>query len=162
MLLSKKLYSLILVFTMAASVAIAQVPQQMPQQQQQEIDVSDGEINQFASVFVELQTMNEGVQQEMMSAVEEEGIEVERFNQIMQAQQDPNQDVDANEEELQNFAKASQAVEQIQAKVQKEMEKVITENDLTVERYQQIMMAVRSDAELQQRLQQKIQQDQEE
>lgn len=161
MLLSKKLYSLILVFTMAASVAIAQVPQQMPQQQQ-EIDVSDGEINQFASVFVELQTMNEGVQQEMMSAVEEEGIEVQRFNQIMQAQQDPNQDVDANEEELQNFAKASQAVEQIQAKVQKEMEKVITENDLTVERYQQIMMAVRSDAELQQRLQQKIQQDQEE
>lgn len=160
MLLSKKLYSLILVFTLAASVAIAQVPQQMPQQQQ-EIDVSDGEINQFASVFVELQSMNQGVQQEMMSAVEEEGIEVERFNQIMQAQQDPNQDVDANEEELQNFAKASQAVEQIQAKVQKEMEEVITENDLTVQRYQQIMMAVRNDAELQQRLQQKIQQDQE-
>jgi hypothetical protein len=159
MLLSKKLYSLILVFTMAASVAFAQVPQQMPQQQQ-EIDVSDGEINQFASVFVELQSMNQGVQQEMMSAVEEEGIEVQRFNQIMQAQQDPNQEVDANEEELQNFAKASQAVEQIQAKVQKEMEKVITENDLTVQRYQQIMMAVRTDTELQQRLQQKIQEGQ--
>jgi len=159
MLLSKKLYSLILIFTMAASVAFAQVPQQMPQQQ--EIDVSDGEINQFASVFVELQSMNQGVQQEMMSAVEEEGIEVQRFNQIMQAQQDPNREVDANEEELQNFAKASQAVEQIQAKVQKEMEKVITKNDLTVQRYQQIMMAVRTDTELQQRLQQKIQQGQE-
>jgi len=159
MLLSKKLYSFILVFTMAASVAFAQVPQQMPQQQ--DIDVSDGEINQFASVFVELQSMNQGVQQKMMSAVEEEGIEVQRFNQIMQAQQDPNKEVEANEEELQNFAKASQAVEQIQAKVQKEMEKVITENDLTVQRYQQIMMAVRSDTELQQRLQQKIQQDQE-
>lgn len=160
MLLSKKLYSFILVFTMAASVAFAQVPQQMPQQQQ-DIDVSDGEINQFASVFVELQSMNQGVQQEMMSAVEEEGIEVQRFNQIMQAQQDPNKEVEANEEELQNFAKASQAVEQIQAKVQKQMEKVITENDLTVQRYQQIMMAVRTDTELQQRLQQKIQQDQE-
>jgi len=159
MLLSKKLYSFILVFTMAASVAFAQVPQQMPQQQ--DIDVSDGEINQFASVFVELQSMNQGVQQEMMSAVEEEGIEVQRFNQIMQAQQDPNKEVEANEEELQNFAKASQAVEQIQAKVQKQMEKVITENDLTVQRYQQIMMAVRTDTELQQRLQQKIQQDQE-
>jgi len=159
MLLSKKLYSLILIFTMAASVAFAQVPQQMPQQQ--EIDVSDGEINQFASVFVELQSMNQGVQQEMMSAVEEEGIEVQRFNQIMQAQQDPNREVDANEEELQNFAKASQAVEQIQAKVQKEMEKVITKNDLTVQRYQQIMMAVRTDTELGQRLQQKIQQGQE-
>ncbi|SHJ19638.1 protein of unknown function [Tangfeifania diversioriginum] len=160
MLLSKKLYSLILVFTMAASVAFAQVPQQMPQQQQ-DIDVSDGEINQFASVFVELQSMNQGVQQEMMSAVADEGIEVQRFNEIMQAQQDPNQEVDASEDELQNFAKASQAVEQIQAKVQKEMEKVITENDLTVQRYQQIMMAVRTDTELQQRLQQKIQQDQE-
>ena len=159
MLLSKKLYSFILVFTMAASVAFAQVPQQMPQQR--DIDVSDGEINQFASVFVELQSMNQGVQQEMMSAVEEEGIEVQRFNQIMQAQQDPNKEVEANEEELQNFAKASQAVEQIQAKVQKEMEKVITENDLTVQRYQQIMMAVRTDTELQQRLQQKIQQGQE-
>jgi len=159
MLLSKKLYSFILVFTMAASVAFAQVPQQMPQQQ--DIDVSDGEINQFASVFVELQSMNQGVQQKMMSAVEEEGIEVQRFNQIMQAQQDPNKEVEANEEELQNFAKASQAVEQIQAKVQKEMEKVITENDLTVQRYQQIMMAVRTDTELQQRLQQKIQQGQE-
>jgi len=159
MLFTKRFFGLVLVFTMAASVAFAQVPQQMPQQQ--EIDVSDGEIDQFASVFVELQSMNQEIQQEMMGAVKDEGIEVQRFNQIMQAQQDPNQEVDASEEELQNFAKASQAVEQIQAKVQKEMEDVITKNDLTVQRYQQIMMAVRNDADLQQRLQQKIQQDQE-
>lgn len=160
MLLTKRFFGLVLVFTMAASVALAQVPQQMPQQQ--DIDVSDGEIDQFASVFVELQSMNQEIQQEMMGAVEDEGIEVQRFNQIMQAQQDPNQEVEANEEELQNFAKASQAVEQIQVKVQKDMEEVITKNNLTVQRYQQIMMAVRNDADLQQRLQQKIQQDQQE
>jgi hypothetical protein len=157
MLLSKKLYGLFLILLMGVSVVFAQVPQQMPQQQTTE--VSDGEMKQFAMAFVEIQNIEQKVQPEMIQAVEEEGIEVQRFNEIMNAQQDPNQEVDANEDELKKFASANREIEDIQNRTQREMLGKIAETGLSVDRYQEIMVAVRNDPELQQKLQQNMQEE---
>ena len=158
MLLSKKLYGLLIVFLMGASVVFAQVPQQMPEQQT--TDVSDDEIEQFALAFVEIQNIEQKVQPEMVQAVEKEGIEVQRFNEIMNAQEDPNQEVDASEDELKKFASANREIEDIQMRAQREMMGKITETGLTVERYREIMTALRNDPELQQKLQKNIQPEQ--
>jgi hypothetical protein len=157
MLLSKKLYGLFFILLMSASVVFAQVPQQMPQQQTTE--VSDDEIEQFALAFVEVQNIEQKVQPEMIQAVEEEGIEVQRFNEIMNAQQDPNQEVDASEDELKKFASANREIEDIQNRAQREMMGKITKSGLTVERYQEIMTAVRNDPALQQKLQSSMQEE---
>jgi len=154
MLLSKKLYGLFIILLMSASVVFAQVPQQMPQQQTTE--VSDDEMEQFALAFVEIQNIEQKIQPEMVQIVEEEGIEIQRFNEIMNAQQDPNKEVDASEDELQKFASANREIEDIQTRAQREMMGKITEAGLTVERYQEIMTALRNDPELQQKLQQNI------
>jgi uncharacterized protein (DUF885 family) len=155
MLLSKKLYGLFFIFLMGISTIFAQVPQQLPRQQT--TDVSDSEIEQFALAFVEIQNIEQKIQPEMVQIVEKEGIEVQRFNEIMNAQQDPNQEVDAGEDELKKFAAANREIEDIQNRAQREMMGKIDEAGLTVERYQEIMTAVRNDPELQQKLQQIVQ-----
>ncbi len=129
---------------------------QMPQEPAPAEDVSDGELGKFAVVFTETQTLNQQIQQEMMTAVQEEGLEVQRFNEIMEAQQDPNKEMDASEEEIAMFAAASQAIQEIQQEAQADIQKVISDNGLTVQRYQAIMMALRDDADLQQRLREQM------
>ena len=157
MLLSKRMYGLFFIFLMGVSVVFAQVPQQMPQQQTTE--VSDDEIEQFALAFVEIQNIEQKIQPEMVQIVEDEGIEVQRFNEIMNAQQDPNQEVDASEDELIKFASANREIEEIQTRAQREMMEKIAESGLSVDRYQEIMVAVRNDPALQQKLQSSIQEE---
>jgi hypothetical protein len=157
MLLSKKMYGLFFIFLMGVSVVFAQVPQQMPQQQTTE--VSDDEIEQFALAFVEIQNIEQKIQPEMVQIVEDEGIEVQRFNEIMNAQQDPNQEVDASEDELIKFASANREIEEIQTRAQREMMEKIAESGLSVDRYQEIMVAVRNDPALQQKLQSSMQEE---
>lgn len=157
MLTFKKTTSLFVLFFLGIATIFAQQPQQMPQQQQQQqIDVDDSEMKQFALAFAEIQSVDQEIQEEMVGAVEEEGLDVQRFNEILNAQQDPNQEVDANEDELKQFASANQEIEKIQSKAQEKMQKVIEDSDLTIQRYQEIMGAVRSNPELQQKLQEHI------
>lgn len=153
--LLKKLYSVILVFSLSLTAAFAQMPQQV----EPAADVSDNEMEQFAAAFQGIQQIDQELQPELVKAVQEEGIEVQRFNEIMNAQQDPNQEMDADEAELQKFASASREIEEIQTRAQKEMEEVVTKSGLGLERYQAIMAALQSDAELQQRLQQMMQEE---
>lgn len=91
-----------------------------------------------------------------MKAVQEAVLEVQRFSEIMEAQQDPNQEMDASEEEIAMLAAASQALQKIQQKAQQDIKKVISDNGFTVQRYQAIMMALRNDADLQQRLREQM------
>lgn len=149
MILLKKMYFIAVFFFLSISGIFAQLPQQPAQP----TEVSDAELVQFASVFIKIQSIDQQLQQKMVAAVQNEGIEVQKFNEILNAEQNANQEVDATEEELEKFAAAHKAVEQIQNLAQQDMQKVITDNKLTVPRYQEIMMAVQSDPELQQKLQ---------
>lgn len=137
----------------------AQPPQQMPLQQmpqQQTSDVSDEEVEQFANSFQKVQQVNQQSQQKMVGAVEEEGLDVQRFNEIQQAQQDPNQDAAASEKEMETFDAAMRQLQVIQNQAQQEMQEKIIEEGLTIERYQEIISMVQSDVSLQQRLQEQM------
>ena len=59
---------------------------------QPEKDISDKEIQQFASALQEVASINQETQQKMITTVEEEGLAVQRFNEILQSQQNPNKD----------------------------------------------------------------------
>ena len=131
-----------------------QPPQQLPPQQQQPSEpVSDAEVKQFASAFGEIQQINAKTQQKMVSTVENEGVEVERFNEIAQSQQDPSVDADASEEEMEIFNTVIQELQVVQNAAQQEMQQAVIDKGLTVERYQELMSQVQTDTNLQQRLQ---------
>lgn len=127
--------------------------QEAQPQQQQTGEISDQELQQFASAARQIQSINQDVQQEMVNVVQQEGLGIQRFNEIQQAQLNPNQEVEATREELKQYERSIQQLQTIQSQAQKEMESKIKEEGLTVERYQQIVAAIQSSPELQQKLQ---------
>src|SRR5690606_7755555 len=94
--------SLCVVFGFTAVQAqVNQVPAQMQQQQQKQAtpDISDEELQKFVDAFQEIQVENQKIQQKMIAEIQEEGMEVQRFSEIQQAQQNPNQEVEMTAEE---------------------------------------------------------------
>ncbi|WP_037320477.1 DUF4168 domain-containing protein [Salegentibacter sp. Hel_I_6] len=158
MIKSKKIAGLLFAFTLGTASVFAQT-QQLPQQQQQavEVDVSDEELSKFAEAYQEIRMVNQKAQQEMAQKVEESGFDIQRFNEIHQASLDPNADVEVTEEEKTKHEEVVAEIEGMQGEFQEEMEEAISKNDLDVERYEKIAMALQTDTELQQRLQQLMQ-----
>lgn len=150
---STKIAAFFLFFTILGSTAVfAQTTQQMPQQQQQKVEVSDAELSKFANAFQQVRMMGQQVQQEMMTTVQEEGMDIQRFNEIQQAAMNPEAEVTATEEEKKKHQDIVSELEEIQTGFQQQLEKVITDQGLTMQRYEQIAMGLQNDPELQERL----------
>ena len=152
MKLTKLFSSLLFVSIMGVSSVMAQTPA-APQPQQQKIEVSDSELTKFAQVFQQIRVVNQQAQQEMIQVVQEEDFELKRFNEIHQAQMNPQKEIEMTEKEEEKYELVVAELQNIQPKFQEKIENVISESELSMERYQQLAMALRSDAELQQRLQ---------
>lgn len=132
-----------------------QMQNQFGQQAQQVApsDVSDQELQQVASAIMKMQIFNQQIQQQMIDAVETQGLDAQRFTEIQQAQQNPNQESSATDEELKNFELASDELMKIQMEAQKEMEEMITGEGLTLERYEGIAMLIQQDTSMQKKFQ---------
>jgi len=159
MIRSKKIAGLLFAFALGSANVMAQTPQQMPQQQQQavEVDVSDEELSKFADAYQRIRMVNQKAQQEMAKKVEDSGFDIQRFNEIHQASLDPNTEVDATADEKKKHKEVVAEIESMQGEFQQEMESAISEQGLEVARYEKIAMALQTDTELQQRLQQLMQ-----
>lgn len=117
-------------------------------------EVSDAELEQFAQAFQGIRMINQQAQQEMIGIVQEEGMEIQRFNEIQQAAMNPEAaEVEATEAEMEQHQKIATEIEEVQMGFQGQMEESITESGLSMERYQQIATQLQTDAELQERLQ---------
>lgn len=121
--------------------------------------VSDADLKQFADAFMQVQEVDQQAQQEMVTAVMDKGMTVERFNELFQAQQNPAQEADATEAELSNYNEVMDEIMTIQENTQAEMEEKITDAGLTIDRYQEINLALQSSPELQQKLMEHLQLD---
>jgi len=143
--------SLLVIVTLGVSGLNAQNTQMPPQQKQ--IEVSQSELTQFAEVFQKMRMLNQEAQKEMMEVIKDEGFELQRFNEIHQASMDPNKEVELSDAEDAKYKAAVKELESMQPEFQKEMQDLIADSDLSMERYQKIAMALRADAELQKRLQ---------
>jgi len=136
-----------------STAAIAQstpLPAQQPQQTQ--IEVSDAEFVKFANAFQHVRAITMGAQQEMAEAVQEEGMEIPKFNEIHEAHLNPEVEVLATSEEKQQHQKILKKIETIQADIQEDMEEKIKELGLTPQRFEQIAASLETDPALQEKL----------
>ncbi len=148
-----KMKSMVLALGMlTATFSFAQTAPMPQQQNQVQIEVSDAELDKFAQVFQGMRAANQGIQQKMMAVIEAEEMDVETFNEIHKAKLE-NTEVDAAPEDVKKHEKAVEKIEVMQVDFQKEMESLITDSGLSIERYQEIATAMQVDQELQQRLQ---------
>jgi len=148
----KKFFSSLLFVVAVGTASVTAQSTAMPQQQEK-IEVSDAELNQFADVFQKMRMMNQEAQKEMMTVVQEKDFELQRFNEIHQANMDPEKEIETTNAEDKKYKAVVSELEEMQPELQKKMQEVISESDLSMERYQQLAMALQSDAALQQRLQ---------
>jgi len=115
---------------------------------------SDEMLQNFANAVVQVISIQQQGQNEMIEAIEETDMTVQRFNEInMQAQQMPLEDIEASEEELENFQKANEAVEEVQIELEEILIGTIEEEGLSIEKYEEIMAEYQQNPELQQRVQ---------
>jgi len=146
----RRLTAVIMLALIGTAPALSQTPQK----------ITDKEVQQFATAFQQIQQLNQQAQQQMIQAIQNEDLEVARFTAIQQAQQNPEKEATATDEEMTKFQKAMKQIMGIQQAMQQKMEGQITAAGLTPQRYQQIAMQVQGSQELQQRIQKEMQKQQ--
>lgn len=145
MILSKmKMFGLLFLMIIGSSSLMAQT------------NVSDEEIGQFAVTFQKMRMINQEAQKQLSEAIAEEGMEVTRFNTIHQAQMDPAAEVELTKEEEKKYEAIIKDLNEMQAEFRKEIEDMIKDGGLSVERYEQIGNQLQNDAELQERLREEL------
>lgn len=150
MSVSKRIKSLLIMFVMMGSVvSFAQTTKAAD-------DVSDQELNQFVQSYKDVQAANNEAQQDMMKMIEDEGLDVQRFQTIQQASTDPAKEVDATKKEMAAHKKITNKIQAMQPELEKKMQGIIEDDGLTMDRYQAIAMAIQKDQTLQQKVQSKM------
>ncbi len=130
-------------------VSLATHAQVSPQQQEIETDFNDTELKQFATAAGKVMEITQKTQEEMIKIIEEENMELDKFNQILMAQQSQEgEKVDATAEEMAAFNNASQKIMEIQKDVQTDVVEAIEQEGLEPQKYEAIMLAYQSDPEV--------------
>lgn len=164
MTFKKKVTSLMLtaLFVMGGIVGAQQQQQQQqqqPQQQQpmqQQKNYSDEDIDLFANSLVKAMPIQQETEQKMIKEIENEGMELDKFNQIARQMQQGGQPEGVSEDEMQTFQDISEKIQGIQMEAQKEVNDIISEEGMTPAKYQEMIGAYSSNPELKQKVDQKL------
>ncbi len=115
-----------------------------PPAQAQEVNenFTDDEYKSFAKINLELIPIQETAQDQMVKAIEDKGLNVERFQELANAQQAGKiKDVTTDVEEIAKFNEAGQEVMEMQHEIQSRVQEIISSSDLSAEKFQEMYMA---------------------
>jgi hypothetical protein len=138
--------SIAVVSFMGISSVLGQTP--IPAQQGANTTVNDTELKQFVEAYKKIQVLDQDAQQKMIKAVEDCGITVQKYNEINESFQNPESETEATPEEMESFKLASEKVTEIQQKTQPAVQNEIEKQGLTMQRYQEIYVAIQQDPNL--------------
>lgn len=113
--------------------------------------ISQAELQQFANAVIDVQAIERQTQESMAQLITAEGLSPERFNEIFLAQQsaDPDPAPEITLEEQQTFDQVLPQLEALDQASQTSKEEAVIAHGLEVERFGQILTAVRQDPDLQ-------------
>jgi hypothetical protein len=116
---------------------------------------NDEELKKFAKVLVDVITIQQQSQMQMIAVIEENEMSIQRFNQMMmESQEKPIEQVEGTQEEKEAFANISVEIMGIQEQMEDQLIKSIEDEGLSIERYEEILTDYQADPELQQRIRQ--------
>jgi hypothetical protein len=136
--------------------AIAQqaAPQKAPQQQQTQQAISDADIKLFVEASTRLMELQQQSEQAMITILEEEKLSIDRFNSLAQAhQQQKLAEAEGTAQEKAAFNKAIARMMEMQPEIEKNMQTAIQKDGMSMERYEQIMLAYQQDPAVQAKVQ---------
>lgn len=115
-------------------------------------DFSDDELKSFVKANEKVMAIQMEAEQNMVKAIEEEGLTVDRFHQILEEQRDPQRGTETSPEELKSFNNAAKVILEENAKVEEQMTTSIEEQGIDIETYKQIMLAYQESPAIQSRV----------
>ncbi len=131
-------------------------PQQQPGPAQPELreDYSDAELESFVNANKKVATIQEETEQMIIDQIEEKGMTLDRFNQILAGQQDPaiKDSVKATPEELATFNQIATSIVSENEKVRDKIETSIEEEGINLDTYEAIMVAYQFSPKVQERI----------
>lgn len=159
LLLGSLLGSLFLAMPLAVRSQTSPPASAPPQQETPQKEVSQQELRQFANIIRQVRVINQQAQQDMVQAVESEGLSLQRFIEIERAAQNSNAQstTQISADEKQKFEKALTKARQIRQQLQAQVQQVVQQSGLKVERLNQIIETVKQSPALQQQVQQMMQ-----
>jgi hypothetical protein len=119
-------------------------------------EVSETQLDSFANAYRSIQAIQESAQAELIAAVEAEGLTVDDYNTIAEAQQSPEAATQISPEQSEQFAAAVEQVSAIRTEAQAEMEAAIQAENLSVEEFEQILALAQQDPEIQQAISERL------
>lgn len=145
-----------LLLSASSIIAQQQQPSQQPQQPQAPSpdEISDEELSTFLEASDAIRPIQEEAQAEIQQAIEDEGIEIQRFQQLMMAMQNPQMadQVDISSDEEASIRELQPKLMDIEVSASEEIQGEIANQGLEVERYQAIFMSLQQHPELMERL----------
>ncbi|QZZ21942.1 DUF4168 domain-containing protein [Leptothermofonsia sichuanensis E412] len=152
--------SLMLLLGVGSLPVQAQSPSPAPAQTAAPTKVSTEELKKFTSALKKALLIMQERDNQMVQAVQKEGLTEERFNEIHQSRQDPSkkpsQQVTSKEE--QSYKQAFSQLVEIEKNTQAKMEKALESEGMNVARFNEILAQVQKDPSLQQEVRKLIQQ----
>lgn len=150
----KKIKAVVLFVALFGGIsAFAQVPQQGQQPQQQTTEVKTSELQEFASVYKQLEKTNNEAQEEMTKVIEDEGMTVDRYNKLRATDNNPTAKSDASDSEKKQKESIDKKFEKLAPQFQEKQMNIVKKSKLSVDRYQEIAQAINTDQDLQQKFQ---------
>jgi hypothetical protein len=136
-----------------------QLPGQMGQQSAPDVDLSEEEAETFADAIIAAQKVQAGAQQELVSIIEDEGLDIETYQKIAQASQQGQEPADSviEDGDMEKFDSANESIKEAQQGIQSDVADAVEEAGMEMERFQEINRAVQQDPELQKQIRQKLQ-----
>ncbi|MAO63847.1 MAG: hypothetical protein CL666_02485 [Balneola sp.] len=126
--------------------------QQMPQQPEplSPEEVTGEDLEMVASVSQAAQGIQQEADSKMRKVIEEEGMEYNRFQQIMMAMQNPQmaQQIDISSEEQQTIQSVQPELQQINNEARTQYMQAIEEEGLTPQKFQQLAVTIQSNQEV--------------
>ncbi len=130
---------------------------QFDQQDVTPASLSDDEIIEFVDIYIKQSEIEQQAQMQMISAIEEEGLSLDRFQEIIQATQ-MGGEADATESELEKFQNCMAEITEIEQEMIGKVEEMIVAEGMTMERYEEIFTIINSDPETMQKVQEVLMQ----
>lgn len=115
-------------------------------------DFSDDELKSFVKANEKVMAIQMESEQKLIKAIEDEGLTVERFNEILEQQRDPTRGSETSADELASFNNAAQMILDENEKIEKQMATSVEEEGIDIATYKQIMIAYQQRPDLQVRV----------
>ncbi len=153
MRLLKSFFAGMVLVLVTTGLTFAQVQQQMPDVPSPD-EISDEELELFLQASDAIHPIQQQAQQEIQEVIQDEGMEPERWQQIMMAQQNPQLagQVEITAEEEEAMERMQPKIMEIEIEATEEIQDEIVNQGIEVERYQAIFMSLQQHPELMERI----------